>query len=172
MTYVLDDFGSDLNAILKSEGMAGLSKIAGNLAALLRNPDFVSAVFSEDTPKGKRTLLHDAETDAYVYAHVHLPGGRGKPHSHGASWAIYGNARGHTVMTEWKRVNPESEGHSVLEPGNPYRLGTGEAKAYGPHVIHSTEHPEKAWVVRITGGDLRNVPRYRFDPEKDQLIEA
>lgn len=171
MPYGLEDFHADLNATLKAKGLDGLPFLAGRLQQLLRNPEFVAATFSDDMPKSKRLLFHDTETDAYVFAHVHAPGGRGKPHSHGASWAIYGNARGYTVMTEWKRVNPPSEDHAVIEGGAHYRLGPGEARAYGPELIHSTEHPEKAWVIRVTGADLSTLPRYHFDPAKDRIVE-
>jgi hypothetical protein len=172
MAYGLGEFCSDLSSLLKKNGTDALGDIAARLRLLLANPEFIAETFSDDTPKGKRTLFHDAASDAYVLAHVHLPGKRGKPHSHGASWAVYGTARGVTVMTEWTRTNPETDAHAVLEPGAPYRLGAGEARAYGPHVIHSTEHPEKTWVIRITGTKLSEIPRYHFNPETDRLIEA
>ena len=74
-------------------------------------------------------------------------------------------------MTEWERVNDEAEDHAALKQSARYRLGEGEAHAYGPGVIHSTEHAEKAWVIRITGTNLANVPRYRFDPKTDLILE-
>jgi len=171
MAYALNDFCSDLNALLKTDGGDGISELAEKLEMLLANPDFVAQTFNEDTPKGKRTLYHDAESDAYVLAHVHHPGRGGKPHSHGESWAVYGNAKGYTLMTEWERVNDEAEDHAALKQSARYRLGEGEAHAYGPGVIHSTEHAEKAWVIRITGTNLANVPRYRFDPKTDLILE-
>lgn len=171
MTYGLNDFTADLNAILKAKGVDGIGELAEKLKLLLANKEFVAATFNDDTPKGKRTLYHDADSDAYVLAHVHLPGGRGKPHSHGTSWAIYGNATACTVMTEWERVNDVGDDHAELKPVAHYSLNAGDAKAYGPHVIHSTEHPEKAWVIRITGTDLKHVPRFHFNPEKDRILE-
>jgi hypothetical protein len=51
-----------------------------------------------------------------------------------------------------------------------YRIGPGEVHAYGPGVIHSTAHPEKAWVIRVTGTDLDTLPRFRFDPRKDRIL--
>jgi len=172
VAYDLKAFCTDLNRIVKAEGVAGLSHVAEKLEALLGNPAFVAETFNDDMPKGKRTLHHDPETGAYVLAHVHTPGKRGKPHSHGASWAVYGNARGFTKMTEWVRVNSGSEAHSVLRPETAYRLEAGRARAYGPHVIHSTEHPEKAWVIRVTGTKFSEIPRYHFNPETDTLLEA
>nr|TFG53725.1 MAG: hypothetical protein E4H34_03365 [Hyphomicrobiales bacterium] len=171
MAYALNEFCSDLNVLLKEKGAGAISEIVEKLKLLLANPDFVAETFNDDTPKGKRTLYHDADSDAYVLAHVHLAGGRGKPHSHGESWAIYGNAKGYTLMTEYVHANPVGEEHMVLRPSAKYRLGTGEARAYGPGMIHSTEHPEKAWVIRLTGTKLADIPRYHFNPETDSILD-
>ena len=163
MAYTLEDFCAEGRAILKAETLANaLPQVAERLGRLLVNPAFVSATFSDDMPPGRRVLHHDPETDFYVLAHVQEGNKVGKPHSHGASWAIYGNARELTEMTEWRRTNPESEAHAELVAVSKYRLGPGETKAYGPGVIHSTAHPRKAWVIRVTGTDLDVLPRYRF----------
>ena len=98
----------------------------------------MAETFTDDTPVGKRELYHDPELDFYVLAHVQEGGKTGKPHSHGTSWAIYGNAWNVTEMTEWRRVNPESEEHVVLEASSKYELRPGQTRAYGPDVIHST----------------------------------
>ena len=37
-------------------------------------------------------------------------------------------------------------------------------------MIHSTAHPEKAWVIRVTGTDLDAIPRFRFRPKTDKII--
>ena len=41
-------------------------------------------------------------------------------------------------MTEWRRINPETEEQAVLEPVANYSLGPGDTRAYGPGVLHST----------------------------------
>ena len=171
MTYTLDEFCSESRAILKAQPLPdALPQIAERLARLLANPAFVSKTFSDEMPPGKRVLHHDPETDVYVLAHVQEGNKVGKPHSHGSSWAIYGNAREHTEMTEWRRTNPEREEHAVLEAVSKYRLGPGQTRAYGPGVIHSTAHPRKAWVIRVTGTDLDVLPRYRFG-KQDRILE-
>jgi hypothetical protein len=171
MAYTLDEFCADSRAILKSEPLPGaLARIAERLGRLLSNPAFVAATFSDDMPPGRRVLHHDPETDFYVLAHVQAGKKVGKPHSHGSSWAIYGNAREYTEMTEWRRVNPASEQHAVLEATSKYRLEPGDTKAYGPGVIHSTAHPRTAWVIRVTGTDLDVLPRYHFG-KNDQMRE-
>jgi predicted metal-dependent enzyme (double-stranded beta helix superfamily) len=173
MAYTLEQFCADTRTIIKGSPRveAGLPQVAEKLKQLLVNPAFVAETFQEETPPGKRVLYHDPETDVYVMAHVQEAGKGGSPHSHGASWAIYGNCRGDTNMTEWRRVNSESEDHAVLEVADKYTLGPGQSRAYGPGVIHSTAHPQKAWVIRLTGGDLDHLPRYHFRPKTDKILE-
>jgi hypothetical protein len=171
MAYTLDEFCAEASALLKSEPLSqALAAIASRLSELLGNPQFVADTFNDEMPPGRRVLHHDSETDFYVLAHVQEGNNAGKPHSHGSSWAIYGNARAFTDMTEWRRINPEHEDHAVLEPARRYRLGPGDTHAYGHGVIHSTAHPEKTWVIRVTGTDLDNLPRYHFG-KKDKILE-
>lgn len=164
-------FTDDLVAIIASKGVDGLEEIAVALQPLLRDPE-ISAFAFPDESRRKRVLFHDPHTDVYVQAHLQEAGKRGRPHSHGASWAVYGNIAGHTDMTEWRRVNPPAEDHAVLEAASRYSLGPGDARAYPPHMIHSTQHPEKALVIRITGTDLDAIPRFSFDAKKDRIVEC
>ena len=173
MAYTLREFCDEAHAALKSgETIQGaLDTIAARLGVLLKDEAFVAATFKDDTPPGKEVLFHDPELDFYVLAHVQEGGKKGTPHSHGDSWAIYGNALGVTRMTEYRRVNPESEEAAVLEVSDTYDLGPGQTRGYGPNMIHSTEHPGKAWVVRVTGTDLDHLPRYRFRKFRDKVLE-
>jgi hypothetical protein len=74
-------------------------------------------------------------------------------------------------MTEWKRVNPASEEGAVLEKTRHYALGYGQTRGYASGAIHSTAHPQKAWVIRVTGTDLDAIPRYRFSAKTDKILE-
>jgi predicted metal-dependent enzyme (double-stranded beta helix superfamily) len=172
MACTLDEFCAESRALLKSQPLAGaLTQVAKALSRLLANPAFVAEAFNEDMKPGKRVLHHDDELDFYVMAHVQEGGKTGKPHSHGASWAIYGNARASTQMTEWRRANPESDDHAELVAVSRYSLAPGQTRAYGPNVIHSTAHPQAAWVIRVTGTDLDKLPRYHFG-KKDKILEG
>lgn len=171
MAYTLNEFCTDSRAILKAQPLAAaLPQIAEQLGRLLSNPAFVAESFTDDMSPGKRELYHDPDTDFYVLAHVQEGGKTGKPHSHGTSWAIYGNAKNVTEMTEWRRINPESEDHVELVATSKYGLRPGQTRAYGPNVIHSTAHPAKAWVIRVTGTDLDKLPRYHFR-KQDKILE-
>lgn len=172
MAYELATFCTEARASLKAKPLAvALDEMAASLRKLLANPDFIKATFKEETPVGKRELYHDAETDFYVLAHVQEPGKKGNPHSHGSSWAIYGNAKAFTEMTEWRRVNNETEAGHVLEQSDIYKLEPGQVRGYGPNVIHSTHHPHPAWVIRVTGTDLDHLPRYHFNRNRDRILE-
>jgi hypothetical protein len=172
MAYTLDDFCTDSHSLLKKHPLAAaLPQIAERLSRLLVNPAFVTATFNDDMPAGKRVLYHDPELDFYVLAHVQEGGKTGKPHSHGTSWAIYGNAKNVTDMTEWRRTNPETEDHVELVASSKYGLGPGQTRAYGPNVIHSTAHKHKAWVIRVTGTDLDKLPRYHLR-KQDKILES
>ena len=52
----------------------------------------------------------------------------------------------------------------MLAPAAHYNLGPGQTQPYGPGVLHSTAHPAKAWVIRVTGTDVDAIPRFRFKP--------
>ena len=172
-TYSLAQFTNDISAIVKSAGIAGLPRVAERLQELLANPTFVADTFDDSMPPGKRVIFHDPETDVHVLAHVHAPSQKpGLPHNHGSSWAVYGNARGATGMTIWRRLNPESDSHSEVTVIDRYTLAEGEARTYSGGVIHSTLQPERAWVIRVTGTDLDVLPRYRFNPNTDTMLKG
>jgi predicted metal-dependent enzyme (double-stranded beta helix superfamily) len=173
MGYTLKQFCDDNHALLTSGRplSEALKNIEERLSTLLKNPEFVAETFNDDTPIGRRVLHHDPDTDVYVLAHVQQAPKKGSPHNHGNSWVVYGTAKAVTNMTEWRRINPENEEQAVLEPVAHYSLGPGETHAYGPGVLHSTEHPRKAWVIRVTGTDVDAIPRYRFRPERDRIVE-
>ena len=172
MAYELQAFCDEARASLKSKALgAALDAIAANLTKLLANEAFVKATFNDDMPPGKRELFHDLDTDFYVLAHVQQAGKGGAPHSHGASWAIYGNAMGFTEMTEYRRVNDEKDEAWALEQSDKYKIDKGQSRAYGPGKIHSTAHPGKAWVIRVTGTDLDHLPRYHFKRSRDRMVE-
>ncbi len=167
----LDTFCSQSRAALQGQPLdLALPLIAGHLQDLLASDEFVAATFDDDTPAGKRLLHRDDATGFLVLAHVQAAGKGGAPHDHGASWAVYGNARGRTDMTEYRRVNDALEAHAVWMPQTRYSLHSGQTRAYPSGTVHATAHPEKAWVLRITGTDLDQIPRYRFRKAVDTLL--
>ncbi|MDB5641754.1 MAG: hypothetical protein JWN07_1071 [Hyphomicrobiales bacterium] len=173
MSRAVERFTRQSSRILQDEPLdVALEKIAAGLSMLVTDPEFVAHAFQEGAEPGKHELAHDPATGFYLFAHVQKGGKTGKPHSHGESWAIYANVRNQTDMTEWARVNDPAEDRAVLSATDRYSIGPGEARAYGPGVIHSTAHPRDAWVVRMTGTDLDAIPRYHFSSKRDEILES
>lgn len=167
MAYTLEQFCQDCHDALTADpGPAGRERIIAHLEQLLANADFVAAYLS-DQSQGKTLLHHDPETGFYAMAHGTDDGKTGKPHDHGASWAVYGQATGITNMSVWHRTDSGGAAdHAEIELERTFALEPGKAALFDSHIIHSTAHPGKARWVRVTGTDLDTIERYNYDPER------
>jgi len=173
MADTLEQFCRDAHDILKDgESDAARAKIAKRLESLLVDPGFVAQYFDPSKEAGQEVVYRDPLGFNVLVHHNKATKQPGAPHDHGASWAVYGVARGFTDMTEWRRLDDgKREGHAQIERAKTYRLGVGHACAYPPRQIHNTFMPEGAWVVRVTGVDLDEIPRRRYVPEKNEVKE-
>src|SRR5215210_1098526 len=108
MAYSLQDFCADAKILIETKpGDQARAAIAERLEA-------------------QRVIYADPELGFNVLVHHQRPGRRGQPHDHGDSWAIYGVARGYTIMTEWRRLDDGSQpGRAEVEPTTSYRLDVG-----------------------------------------------
>ena len=72
-----------------------------------------------DSTPGTVQLYRDPELDFVVLAHCFKGGAKSPPHDHGTSWAIYGQAVGHTNVEVWRRKDgakgDKQQGHAELE---------------------------------------------------------
>lgn len=172
MAYTLEQFCDDCRASIKADtGDAGREEIRRNLERLLANADFVAAHCGPDAARGVHRLYHDAETDFHVLAHIYEKGTESPPHDHGSSWAIYGQAVGHTDMTVWARKDDGAvEGHAVVEPARRFRLEAGDVGCFNPGDIHSIKFPDGARFVRVTGTDLNRIGQARYNL-KDNTVK-
>jgi predicted metal-dependent enzyme (double-stranded beta helix superfamily) len=176
MPYTLDTFCRDCSAALKADtGRGGREKVRGLLERLLADQDFVAAHVAA-APPGRHTLYEDPELGFVVLAHVNSAGGKSPPHDHGASWAVYGQVSQYTDMTEWRRTagGAGEPGPAALDVARRYRLEPGHAGLYDVRDIHAIDYPDGARFVRVTGTDLENVPRLKFDLKRGeaQIIES
>jgi hypothetical protein len=163
MPYGLDEFIDDCRAILKRDsGPAGREDVRKHLERLLTNKDFVAATCGDDVPTGLKVLYEDKDLGFQVLAHVNDKARKSPPHDHGASWAIYGQATRHTDMIEWERTGGD-DSHAELKEVKRYRLNPGQAGIYQNGAIHSIDYPDRARFIRVTGTNLDNIHRVRFD---------
>ena len=166
MAYELEDFCRDCHEILtRGSGSAELEAVRQSLARLLANAAFVERTCGAAAQQGLHLLHEDAELGFQVLAHINEKPRVSPPHNHGESWAIYGQATGHTDMTEFRRVDDGADpAHAKLEVTRKYRLNPGEVGVYASTAIHSIDYPAKSRFIRITGTNLDKIYRDAFDP--------
>jgi len=171
MAYEFDQFIADCRAALKRDpGPAGREQVRVNLERLLRNPDFVETHCGDDAERGLKVLYEDPELKFQVLAHINDKARVSPPHDHGDSWAIYGQAKLWTDMTEWAREDDGSDpARAKLKAAKAYRLNPGEAGIYQDGAIHSIDYPDKSRFVRVTGTNLDTISRVSFDPKTGDI---
>ena len=87
-----------------------------------------------------------------------------KPHDHGPSWAIYGQAAGETIMTDWDCLARPTDG----APGKAahvrdYVMKPGDAYLYDVGVLHSPERKGDTRLLRIEGLNMAKVKRFPYE---------
>lgn len=167
LSYTLDDFNAEVRTALKQEpGPAARQAVRKNLERLLRNEAFIAEQCGADAKPGIRVIYRCADTGYNVLVHIYERGKVGPPHDHGDSWAVYGQAAGHTVMTTWRRVDDGREkGHAELTKDKEFRLEPGMAGVFEPGEIHSIEISDGSRFIRITGTDLNKIDTFVFNPQ-------
>jgi predicted metal-dependent enzyme (double-stranded beta helix superfamily) len=165
MSYGLQDFVQDCRSILARDGgPSGREQVRQRLERLLANQGFIQQYCGEEAPQGLKLLYEDPELGFQILAHINDKARVSPPHDHGDSWAIYGQATHHTEMTEWEREDDGSNpGEACLKAVKKYRLLPGQAGIYQEGRIHSIDYPDGARFVRVTGTNLDNIDRVRFD---------
>jgi predicted metal-dependent enzyme (double-stranded beta helix superfamily) len=160
----LERFAKDCHDILKAEpGPAGRRKVCALLEKALKDRDFVSANVSEKTSE-RQVIYEDGELGFCILAHNYAGAKESPPHDHGPSWAIYGQARGETHMTDYERVAEPGEG----KPGKAkalrtYKLVPGVAHVYNERDLHSPRRDGPTQLIRIEGMNMDRVKRAKFE---------
>lgn len=165
MPYTLAEFCRDCHdALADDPGPHGREAIRHHLERLLANQDFIAEHLGPEAEVGAHQLYRDAEFDFVVLAHVNEAAHASPPHDHGTSWAVYGQATEYTDMTEYRRTDGgQGAGAAALEKTRSYRLEPGKAGRYDVGDIHAIDYPPKARFVRVTGTDLGEVERLKYD---------
>jgi hypothetical protein len=163
MGHTLNSFAADCHRVLMAEpGPAGRKKLCHLLQDVLRDADFIATHLSDDVPE-RKVLYEDPQIGFCIVAHVnHAPKG-GAPHDHGPSWAIYGQAAGETVMTDWECVaRPTEEAPGKARFLRDYTLKPGMAHLYDEGVLHSPRRDGPTKLIRIEGMNMDRVRRLPY----------
>ena len=109
--YTLEQFSTKCHRILKQDaGVEGRKKACALIQQVLKDDALIASNPSDDVPE-RKVLYEDPELGFCILGHVHHDAKGKNPHDHGPSWAIYGQARGETIMTDYFPVARPSEGH-------------------------------------------------------------
>ena len=165
MSETLEQFASDCQRFLKEQpGPAGRAKVVQRLQELLQDQEFIDTYVGEDTPS-RKVLYEDSDLGFAVLAHRYEGPADSKPHDHGPTWAIYGQASGETEMTEWELVEPASEDKpGKVRPKRVEVLKPGMAHLYNEGDLHSPRRADSTRLIRIEGRNMDGVKRFSYEP--------
>lgn len=165
MPMTLDSFVTRAREALKSHpGLEGRIMVCDLVREALQDPSFVSAHINDKTPE-RQVLYEDPDLGFTVLAHVYHDAKTSAPHDHGPSWAIYGQAAGETVMTDWECLARPTE----ATPGQAkrikdYAMKPGDAYLYEPGILHSPRRDGPTRLLRIEGMNMDRVKRLPYVP--------
>jgi len=166
MSYSLHEFCAEAHATLAvSDDHNGRETIRQKLELLLQDAAFRSTYIAPEDDSGVTQIYQDPELKFCVLTYNMVQPRTSPPHDHGNSWAVYGQASGHTDMTLWSAVDGNDDEHSRIEPVKKFRLEPGQAGLFDVHEIHSIQYTEGAKFVRVTGVDMAQEARRVYDPE-------
>lgn len=162
MAHTLEQFAAACHDILKADpGPAGRQQICALLQDVLKDDDFVATHLGDNVPE-RKILYEDPEFGFCILAHVNHGARETAPHDHGPSWAIYGQARGETEMTDWALVEPATaDKPGKVRQVKTYTLKPGMAYAYYEGQLHSPRRAGPTRLIRIEGLNMDNVRRVR-----------
>jgi hypothetical protein len=151
------------DALAADPGVVGRKKVCGLIQEALKDDDFVAAHLGDEVPD-RKILYEDAELGFCILAHVNHGAKESKPHDHGPTWAIYGQAKGETIMSDWELVEPASED----KPGRvrlvrQYSLTPGMAHVYNEGDLHSPRRNGPTRLIRVEGRNVEKIRRLAYE---------
>jgi len=164
MAITLERFAADCHAALKGNpGTAGREQVRALVAQVLADPEFVATYIPPGTP-ARHLLYEDAELGFAILAHGYVGAASGAPHDHGPSWAIYGQAAGETIMTDWGCVaRPTDSAPGKAAFVRDYVMKPGDAYLYDVGMLHSPERRGDTRLLRIEGRNMAKVKRFPYE---------
>jgi len=169
MAITLETFAADCHAALKSQpGTPGREQVRKLVEQALADPAFVATYIPSGTPE-RHVLFEDPELGFTVLAHGYNGAKSSKPHDHGPSWAIYGQAAGETIMTAWDLVaRPTETAPGQAKFNHDYVMKPGDAYLYDTGILHSPERKGSTRLLRIEGMNMDKVKRRPYEAISQQ----
>ncbi|HTV46621.1 MAG TPA: hypothetical protein VMF05_15015 [Stellaceae bacterium] len=151
------------DALAADPGAAGREKVCVLIQQALNDREFVATHLGDEVPE-RKILYEDPELGFCILAHVNRGARESKPHDHGPTWAIYGQAEGETIMSDWELVEPASE----AKPGRvklvkQYSLTPGMAYVYNEGDLHSPRREGPTRLIRVEGRNVEKIRRLAYE---------
>jgi len=166
MAHTIDQFASQCSAILKAEpGPTGRQKVCDLLKQLLMDKTFIENSVCPNNAE-RHLLYEDPELKFCIFVEYKSDARIGKPHDHGPSWAIYGQATGITEMTVWELLEPATaDKPGKVRKKTSYTMPPGSAHVYNEGVLHSPSRTGPTRLIRFEGVNLDEFKKLRPDYE-------
>ncbi|MCY4396014.1 MAG: hypothetical protein OXC10_12840 [Rhodospirillaceae bacterium] len=159
----LDTLAQRLRDAMKASPVPdGAAALCAILSDALKDRKFTAAMLPDrkDGEGVRKILYEDPDLGFCICGHVNAGASVGKPHDHGTTWAIYGQAEGTTEMTDWRIVDAGGGGDpSRVVPDRTYTLRPGDAHFYGVGAVHSPKRTRPTRLIRIEGANQDFIPR-------------
>ena len=164
MAYTLEQMSDEMHRIIAADPTPeGRKKVCGLVQKACTDATFVAEHLPTDGPE-RKILYEDPDYNFCILAHVYRDAKESAPHDHGPTWAIYGQAMGQTVMSDWDMVEPASEGHvGKVRLRRNYTLTPGMAYVYNEGDLHSPRRDGPTRLIRIEGRDVTKIRRYAYE---------
>ena len=161
----LEQFSAACHRILTAEpGPEGRRKVCALVQQILTDEPFIARYVGDDVPE-RKILYEDPDLGFCILAHNHTGAKESPPHDHGPSWAIYGQARGETLMNDWALVEPATpDTPGKVRHVRSYSLKPGMAHVYNEGDLHSPRRDGPTRLIRIEGTNMDKVKRLRYEP--------
>lgn len=163
MAYTLEQFAAACRSILEADpGPAGRQKVCAVVQDVLKDKAFVAKHLGDDVPE-RKIIYEDPKLGFCILAHVNRGAKESNPHDHGTTWAIYGQAEGSTVMSDWEVLEPASaEKAGKVRRARSYTLEPGMAHVYNEGQVHSPRRDAPTRLIRIEGRNTELIKRYPY----------
>jgi hypothetical protein len=164
MGLTLEQFAAECHRILESNpGPEGRQKVCAVVQDALKDEAFVARHLGDDVPE-RKILYQDPTLGFCILAHNYKGAKESAPHDHGPTWAIYGQALGETVMSDWTVLEPAVEGKAgKVRRARSYPLKPGDAHVYNEGDVHSPRREGPTKLIRIEGTNVEKVKRLPFE---------
>jgi hypothetical protein len=164
MGYGLEQFSTECRRILKQDpGVEGRKQVCELVREVLKDDSFVATYLTDDVPE-RKVLYEDPELGFCILGHVYQGAKDSNPHDHGPSWAIYGQALGETVMSDWTLVAPATDDKpGKVRFATSYTLKPGMAHVYNEGDLHSPRRHGPTRLIRIEGTNMDKVRRRAYE---------